>query len=162
MENMRNTAIKKEYLNFEEFFSVFIQKLWLKNSSQNSSWDTRVCGYPTPSWLHNDWFYHQMCLALNSKPQWGNKQVVTLLGCCSDTLGFAGNCLVICGDQTFFQPNFGFEIKPESDWKKLLHFCNTSWPKMRPLNASFLSGLGIYSASLPSRSKLANFFSKNR
>ena len=51
--------------------------------------------------------YHQMCPVLNSKPCWRNKQFVPLLSCCSDAPVAPGNCLVICGDRTFFQPNFG-------------------------------------------------------
>ena len=56
------------------------------------------------------------------------------------------------------QPNFWFEIEIESDWKKLLHFCNTLWPNIKHLNALFLSGLGMYSTSLPSYNELANLF----
>ena len=52
--------------------------------------------------------------------------------------------------------------RPKSTWKKLLHFCNTSWPKIRQFVASCLSGLGMYSARLPYHSKSANFFIKNR
>ena len=81
--------------------------------------------------------YHQMCPALHSKPYWSNKQVVPLLVCCSDALGSPGNRLVICGDRSFFQPDFRSIPSPKSDWKQLLHFCNTSWPKLRPFNASF-------------------------
>ena len=57
--------------------------------------------------------YHQMCPALNSKPYWSNKQVVALLGCCSDAQGSPGNRLVICGNQTFLWPNSGSESNPE-------------------------------------------------
>ena len=53
--------------------------------------------------------YHQMCLALKSKPYWSNKQVMPLLGCCSDAPGSPGNHLVICGERTFFQLNFGVQ-----------------------------------------------------
>ena len=59
--------------------------------------------------------YHQMCPALNLKPYWSNKHVVRLLGCCSDAPVFwcPGLPRKPSRDQTFFQPNFGFEIKPE-------------------------------------------------
>ena len=57
--------------------------------------------------------YHQMSPAFNSKPYWSNKQVVPLLGCCSDAPGSPGNHLVICGDQTFFQLNFQVQSMPE-------------------------------------------------
>ena len=101
---------------------------------------------------------HQICPALNSKQYWSNKQAVPLLGCCSDAPGSPGNHLVISGDRTFFQSNFGFEIKFKSDRKKLLHICNTLWPNIRHLNTLFLSGLGINSASLPSHIESAIFF----
>ena len=57
--------------------------------------------------------YHQMCPALNSKPYWSNKQVVPLLGCCSDAPGSLGNRLVMCGDRTYFQFNFRVQSMPE-------------------------------------------------
>ena len=50
--------------------------------------------------------YHQMYPALNSKPYCSKKQIVPLLGCCSDALGSQGNRLVISEDRTFFQLNF--------------------------------------------------------
>ena len=101
-----------------------------------------------------------MCLALTSKPYWSNKQVVPLLGFCSDTPCPQGN-LVICGDRTFFPTPFWVRNRARNlTGKILLHFCNTLWPKMRPLNASFLSGLGMYSARLPCSSESANFLKK--
>ena len=105
--------------------------------------------------------YHQICPALNSKPYLSNKQVVPLLGCCSDAQGSPGN-LVICGIKPSSNSILGLKIEksnPKSDWKKLPHFFNTLWSKIRPLNASFLSGLGMYSASLPSHRESANLFS---
>ena len=57
--------------------------------------------------------YHQMWPALNSKPYWSNKQVVPLLGCCSNALGSPGNRLVISGDRTYFQLNFWIQPKLE-------------------------------------------------
>ena len=57
--------------------------------------------------------YYQMCPAVNSKPNWSNKQVVPLLGCCSDAPGSIGNSLVICGDWIFFQLNFRVQSMPE-------------------------------------------------
>ena len=54
-----------------------------------------------------------MCPALNSNPYWSYKQVVPLLSCCSDALGFPGNRLVIYGDRTFFQLNFWVQSKLE-------------------------------------------------
>ena len=62
---------------------------------------------PHPGCIYS---YHKVCPALNSKPYWSNKQVVPLLGCCSDAPGSPGSRLVICGDGTFFQPYFWFEI----------------------------------------------------
>ena len=81
-----------------------------------------------------------------------------LLGCCSDAPGYPGKRLVICGDQTFFQ--LSSSPCPKSTWKKMLHFCKTSWPKIKPF-ASFLSGLGLYNARLPFHRESANFFLKN-
>ena len=57
--------------------------------------------------------YHQMGTALNSKPYWTNKQVVPLLGCCSDAPGSPENRLVISGDRTFFYLNFRIQLKLE-------------------------------------------------
>ena len=61
--------------------------------------------------------YHRMCIAEFKTIL--NKQVVPLLGCCSDAQSSPGNRLVICGERTFFQPNFGFEIKLEIRLEKL-------------------------------------------
>ena len=63
--------------------------------------------------------YHQMCPAFNSKPYWSNKQVVPLLGCCSDALGSPENRLVISGDPTFFQLNFRIQPKLEIFLEKI-------------------------------------------
>ena len=57
---------------------------------------------------------------------WSDKQVVPLLGCCSDAPGSPANRLVICGDRTFFQLNFQVESMLETYLEKMLHFCNTS------------------------------------
>ena len=46
----------------------------------------------------------------------------------------------------------------KSTWKKMQQFCNTSWPKVKPFDALFLSGLGMYSTRLPCHSESANFF----
>ena len=105
--------------------------------------------------------YHQMCPALNSKPYWSNKQVVPHLGCRSDAPGSPENRLVICGDRTCFQLHFRSNPSLKSDWKKQLNFCNTSWPKMRPFDTSFLSGLGMHRAKHPCHSESANFFLKD-
>ena len=115
-------------------------------------------GFPTTSWLHNDLFLPQMCPALNSNPYRSNKQVVPLLGCCSDAPGSPGNRLVILGDWTFSNSIFGSNPSSKSSWKKLLHFGNTLWPKIRLFDASFLSGLCMFSARLPCQSDSANFF----
>ena len=72
-----------------------------------------------------------MCPVLNSKPYWSNKQVVPLSDCCPDAMGSPGNRLVVCGDRTFFQLNFQVQSK-KIYLEKKLHFCNTSWPKIRP------------------------------
>ena len=55
--------------------------------------------------------YHQMCPALNSN----HTEVINRLplGCCSDGQDSPGNCLVVCGDRTFFQLNFRVQPMPE-------------------------------------------------
>ena len=63
--------------------------------------------------------YHQLCPALNSNPYWSNKQVVPLLGCCSDAPGSPGNRLVISGDRTFFELNFRIQPKLEIFLEKI-------------------------------------------
>ena len=73
--------------------------------------------------------YHQICPALNSKPRCSNEQVVPLLGCCSDAPGSPGNCLVICGDWTFFQLNFRVQSMPEIYLKKIVAL----FAKIRPI-----------------------------
>ena len=57
--------------------------------------------------------YHQMCPALNSKSYWSNKQVVPLLGCCSDAPG-SRTIQWYVGIKPFSNSIFGSNPSPES------------------------------------------------
>ena len=101
---------------------------------------------------------HQMCPALNSKPYWSNKQVVPLLGYCSDAPGSAW--WMMCGDWTFLWTNSGSESKPKSDWKTSLQFCYTSWCKLRLFNALLLSYRAWIAIASLATAESVNFFSQ--
>ena len=117
-ENCRIQSTSVWYKNHQDILNVtkvmigYIQELWLKilvkfQLGHQGSW------FPPHPGCIMIYSYHQMCPAVNSKPYWSNQQVVPLLGCCSDAPGSPGNCLVICGDRTFFQLNFRVQSKLE-------------------------------------------------
>ena len=144
-----------KFPDFSLTFLVFNISLTNLQNSLTFPWPWRKIKFPClfPDQWPPCYSYHQMCPALNSKPYCSNKWVVPLLVCCSDAPDppwkpsgdiWGSNLLPILGSNP--------------TWKKLLHFHNTSWPKIRPLNASFLSGLSMYSTRLPCHSDPANFF----
>ena len=77
---------------------------FVKNSGQLPVGAQWFVGSPPHPGCIMIYSYHQMCPTLNSKPYCSNKQVVPLLGCCSDALGSPGNRLVICGFKPSFNP----------------------------------------------------------
>ena len=151
----------QDILNITKVMTGYIQEPRPKILVKFQSGHKGFLGSPPHPGCIMIYSYHQMCLALNSKLYWSNEQVVPLLGCCSDAPGSPGNRLVICGDRTFFQLNFLGQSMPEIYLEKIAALLHTSWPKIRPIDASFLSSLSMYSTRLPCNSKSANlFFSK--
>ena len=94
----------------------------VKNSNQIPVRVQGFVGSPPHPGCKMIYSYLQMCPALNSKPHWSNKQVVPLLGYCSEAPGSPRNHLVICGDRTFFQLNFGSNPSPKCTWKNCCTF----------------------------------------
>ena len=131
LQNSKHFSLVKKslrYLECNKSYDRLHPGTTSQNSSQNAVEAQGFVGSPTHPGCIMIYSCHQMYPALNSKPYWSNKQVVPLLGCCSDAPVSPGNRLVICGDRTIFQLSFRVELMPEIYLEKLLHFCNTSWP----------------------------------
>ena len=119
-ENCRIQSTSVWYKNRQDILNVttVMTELQLKILVKFLKAQGFVCCPPHPSCIMI-YSYHQMCPVLNSKPYWSNKQVVPLLGCCSNAPCSPGNRLVICGDRTFFQLNFLVQSMPEIFLEKI-------------------------------------------
>ena len=100
LQNLKNSNLVQKssrYLECNKSYDRLRPGTTAQNSCQIPVGAQGFVGSPPHPGCIMIYSYHQMCPAFNSKPYWHNKQVVLLLGCCSDAPGSPGNRLVIRG-----------------------------------------------------------------